>query len=148
MNAYLLERLSKLTGFVYNVAIDVRPDPPAPALGLTIHQPHASLIVLGIKDVENRSWRTRHRGPLLIHAGKDIDQHALDRYGHLLADPDDLPRGVLLGTVDLVDVVTDSTSPWADPTCFHWILVNPRLLARPIPCRGDRGLWPVASAVL
>lgn len=37
---------------------------------ITVHQPFASLIVAGFKDVENRSWGTEYRGPLYIHAGK------------------------------------------------------------------------------
>jgi ASCH domain len=32
---------------------------------IVIRQPWAWLIVNGIKDIENRSWRTRYRGPLL-----------------------------------------------------------------------------------
>ena len=35
---------------------------------ITIKQPWASLIVHGIKDIENRTWRTNYRGRVLIHA--------------------------------------------------------------------------------
>ncbi len=35
---------------------------------LSIIQPWASLIATGIKDVENRTWRTNYRGEFLIHA--------------------------------------------------------------------------------
>ncbi len=35
---------------------------------LSIRQPYAWAVVHGIKDIENRSWRTHYRGPLLIHA--------------------------------------------------------------------------------
>ena len=37
---------------------------------LTIRQPWASLIAAGVKTIETRSWSTRYRGPLAIHAGK------------------------------------------------------------------------------
>lgn len=37
---------------------------------LTIRQPWASLIALGVKTIETRSWPTNYRGPVLIHAGK------------------------------------------------------------------------------
>jgi hypothetical protein len=37
---------------------------------LTVRQPHAQLIALGVKTIETRSWATKYRGPLLIHAGK------------------------------------------------------------------------------
>lgn len=33
---------------------------------ITIRQPWASLIVHGIKDIENRSWQTNFRGRVLI----------------------------------------------------------------------------------
>lgn len=37
---------------------------------LSVRQPWAHAIVTGIKPIENRSWKTSFRGPLLIHAGK------------------------------------------------------------------------------
>ena len=36
---------------------------------LTLHQPWATLIALGVKTIETRSWRTNYRGPIAIHAG-------------------------------------------------------------------------------
>jgi hypothetical protein len=39
---------------------------------LSIRQPWAWLIVNGVKDIENRSFRTRHRDPLVIHAGLNL----------------------------------------------------------------------------
>jgi hypothetical protein len=41
-----------------------------PNKALSIRQPWAHLIVAGIKQIENRTWTTRYRGPLLIHAGQ------------------------------------------------------------------------------
>jgi hypothetical protein len=40
---------------------------------LSVRQPWAWLIVNGLKDIENRPRRTLHRGPLLIHAGLNLD---------------------------------------------------------------------------
>lgn len=37
---------------------------------LSIQQPWAWAIVTGLKRIENRTWRTPHRGPMLVHAGK------------------------------------------------------------------------------
>ena len=37
---------------------------------LSLRQPWASLIIYGGKDIENRRWETKYRGPLLIHASK------------------------------------------------------------------------------
>ncbi|MDX5091650.1 ASCH domain-containing protein, partial [Lactobacillus crispatus] len=41
---------------------------------ITIHQPWATLIALGEKQFETRSWETKYRGPLAIHAGKKVDK--------------------------------------------------------------------------
>lgn len=35
---------------------------------ITLHQPWASLVAYNIKTIETRGWRTKHRGPLAIHA--------------------------------------------------------------------------------
>jgi|HubBroStandDraft_1064217.scaffolds.fasta_scaffold388191_1 hypothetical protein len=37
---------------------------------LSLHQPWASLVALGVKTIETRSWSTKYRGPLAIHAAK------------------------------------------------------------------------------
>lgn len=37
---------------------------------LSLTQPWASLVIMGIKQYETRGWSTKHRGPLLIHAAK------------------------------------------------------------------------------
>lgn len=94
---------------------------------LTIRQPWASLIALGIKQVETRSWSTKHRGRIAIHAGlrdgfmagqygrgHSSDSNALWR----LKNPFDLregedgfdvigtaPLGVIVATAELVDCV-------------------------------------------
>ncbi len=43
---------------------------------LSVKQPWSTLICTGIKDVENRTWRTEYRGPLLIHASAQEDRGA------------------------------------------------------------------------
>lgn len=43
---------------------------PDNARALTVRQPWASLIALGVKTIETRSWSTAYRGPLVIHAGQ------------------------------------------------------------------------------
>ena len=104
---------------------------------LTIHQPFASLIVAGIKDVENRSRPTKYRGLLAIHAGLAADDDAMTAHGHLI---DDYPRGVILGTVRVIDCVRDSKSEWADRS-WHWQLADPQPFETPIPAKGKLGLW-------
>lgn len=110
---------------------------------LTVKQGWASLIFLG-KDVENRTWRTLHRGPLLIHAGSSksdlgIARRVADELGVIF--PQDLSFSAVLGLVDLVDCVRDSTSPWAIPGQWHWILEKPRIFFPPISMPGKLSLW-------
>ena len=56
---------------------------------VSIKQPWATLIARGLKDVENRTWATRYRGPVLIHASLRPDDIAPDeiesRFGVRLA---------------------------------------------------------------
>lgn len=48
------------------------PAAPGPLKALTLHQPWASLVAVGAKTIETRSRRISHRGPLAIHAGKEM----------------------------------------------------------------------------
>lgn len=48
--------------------------PDIPNKALSIMQPWAWLIVNGHKDIENRDWLTKYRGPVAIHAGKKLDE--------------------------------------------------------------------------
>lgn len=94
---------------------------------LTIKQPWASLIAAGEKRVENRSWTTRYRGPVAIHAGKGIDRgagamvgtlmsinshpdHDVQRVAAMVAAPS-IVAGEFVGVVDLVDVVAIEDLP-------------------------------------
>ena len=59
--------------------------------------------------------------------------------------PEDLPRGVILGSVVLANVVDDNDSPWAEPGQRHWLLEDPRPWPEPVPAKGDLGLWDWAE---
>lgn len=97
---------------------------------LSIRQPWASLILLGIKRIENRSWPAPSAligQRLAIHAARKPDSL------HALPDPATLPRGVLLGTVRLVACVRHdelppelASDPFAEAGGWCWILAEPR----------------------
>jgi hypothetical protein len=77
---------------------------------ISLLQPWASLVVLGEKQIETRSWNTKYRGPLLIHASKKFtgDQMNLcvefkKKHGAGLGFFEDLPLGQIIGKVDLID---------------------------------------------
>ena len=81
-----------------------------PMKALSVRQPWAWAIVALDKDVENRTWATNRRGPLLVHAGKTYDHEGRDFIENEMgiAVPDELPRGGIVGQADLVDCVDDS----------------------------------------
>ena len=70
---------------------------------LTIKQPWATLIMQGNKRFKFRSWQTKYRGELLIHAGKGIDKETMKRLAKYI--PKDMPTGKILGKVTVVDCV-------------------------------------------
>jgi hypothetical protein len=117
---------------------------------LTIKQPWAYLVVTGAKPIENRTWRTSWRGPLLIHASKVIDEDGFADAEALLGRA--IPRhrlalGAAIGVVTLVDVLQESRSKWFKGP-FGWQLAEPRQFAEPIPCAGRLMLWEPPRRVL
>ena len=69
---------------------------------ITIKQPWATLIAEGYKEYEFRTWRTKFRGEILIHAGKGIDKEALKRFEHLNLE---YPSGVIIAKSKITDCV-------------------------------------------
>jgi hypothetical protein len=117
-----------------------------PMKTLTIHQPWAWAIIHGGKDVENRQQNCRFRGRFYVHAGLRLSDEGLEWMEQELRvrGPAEFQHGLIIGTTELYDVVRDSESPWAEPRFYHWLLRDPRPLARPIPARGHQGWWEYA----
>ncbi len=113
---------------------------------LSIRQPWAYLVVEGIKDVENRSWTSSHRGELLIHAGQRFDHAGLHWVRKqfpeldLSLDPDDYHCGGLIGQVDILDIVQNDPSPWADKGYYHWKIGGAERLPF-MQCKGQLRLF-------
>lgn len=79
---------------------------------ITIIQPWASLIALGEKKIETRSWKTSYRGPLLIHAGKKREKCFCDKepfysvlHSNGISSSDELSTGVIIAKCNLVDCI-------------------------------------------
>jgi len=118
---------------------------------LSIRQPWAHPIVNGTKDVENRSWETAYRGPLLIHAGLTMHTAALGylaRWHGIEMDGSVLQFGLILGAVDVVDCRKKKTSRWHRRGDFGWYFENPRRLRTPIPYKGQLKLFEVSNRLL
>ena len=131
---------------------------------LSLTQPWATLVVTGKKQYETRSWSTRYRGPLLIHAAKgypvsaEMFAYQQVKAGRLVAPPagPSLPHGAIIGQVDLIgvwstdnpilrDELTDVERELGDysPGRFAWALAYPVSFACHIVQRGALGLFNV-----
>lgn len=116
---------------------------------LSVRQPWAWLIIFAGKDIENRDWSTTQRGRVLVHAAKGMTlaeyRNGIDTLGEAkmagyaagvtLPMPEDLERGGIVGSVDIVDCVRSSTSPWFFGE-NGFVLRNPQ----PLPFRPLRGM--------
>ncbi len=123
---------------------------------LTVKQPYASLIVGGIKDIENRTWLTNFRGRILIHAAaqpyKKIACEVLNslQYANVFTQNKlstlNGPNGSIIGSVEIIDCVVNHASIWAEKHYvpfkpYNWVLANPILFEKPIPAKGRLQIW-------
>ena len=129
---------------------------------ITLWQPWASMVALGYKTIETRSWSTSYRGPLAIHAALRTPPRAQrecvdnPRMSDLLRRNglrwDALPTGVIVATVYLAYVwhveqlsgcIGSDEAMLGDftPGRFAWKLTNLYALPEPIPARGHQRLW-------
>ncbi|KMO29727.1 hypothetical protein VQ03_29060 [Methylobacterium tarhaniae] len=133
-----------------------------PRKAISVRQPWAHMILYEGKPVENRSWSTNYRGPVLLHAAKSMtnaecddaldlleaisrqDQQAnLQRRARIL---NDMRRGGIVGVVEIVDCVTEHPSPWFIGR-YGFVLANPRPLPF-VPCRGALGFFEVPDEAM
>ncbi|AZA75951.1 ASCH domain-containing protein [Chryseobacterium indoltheticum] len=138
---------------------------------LSIKQPWASIIAYGIKDIENRTWKTNFRGRIFIHASakivEEVDfttQQTALLFENGIWHPD---RGfteelnitsAIIGEVIIVDCVINHESIWADKTfmyecdetgeepigkpIYNWVLENAILYDKPIfNVKGKLSFW-------
>lgn len=113
---------------------------------LAVQQPWASLLCLGIKNVENRSWETSHRGKLLIVASsKKVVSNFMDCmpveiydtiineqiFGNVPEDLNQLPTSAVIGYVTIKDCVKgEYLSEWGGPE-FQWVVEEAYLFDEP-----------------
>lgn len=117
---------------------------------LSIKQPWASLIVQQrMKDIENRTWKTNFRGRILIHASSIPVKEGWEALTRIQSwsipcEPDikRLPKGAIIGSVEIVDCTKNNPSIWAEKDAYNWVLAHPILFKKPImDVKGKLGLW-------
>lgn len=121
---------------------------------ISMWQPWAWAVFHG-KDIENRSWKTKYRGPLFIHAAKgryDLDgaiwiHNNFPKIDSMMPLRSDFSYGCLIGRVDFVDCVTESDSPWFFGPYGH-VYKNPIGFRYPIHWKGGQGFFEVPDYAL
>ncbi|MCD1620106.1 ASCH domain-containing protein [Salipiger manganoxidans] len=113
---------------------------------LSIRQPWADAIIWHGKDVENRRWPTRYRGPVLIHAAKAWGKaeradlaFVEDMTATKLEDTDRPLLGGIIGRAEIVDCVEAMDSRWFFGP-YGFVLRNAEALPFQ-PCRGALGFF-------
>lgn len=103
---------------------------------LSVKNPWAFFIALGIKDVENRTWRTNYRGRIYIHVPRSADScfvltgeqrklfslHTLAMVQWFVES--NVYSQCIIGEAKIIDCVNNSKSSWAEPGRWHWLLDN------------------------
>ena len=132
---------------------------------LSIRQPWAWAIIHAGKDIENRSWPTKMRGRFLVHASQGMTSEEYEDFRELYegmiipgdrslpphrrpkrpdATPsfEDLQRGGVIGSVELVDCVEGTIfngNPWFFGP-WGFVLTNPKPLPF-APLKGKLGFF-------
>lgn len=125
---------------------------------LTIRQPWAWAICRAGKDIENRT-RPDRRIPgqiVAIHAGQAQDWSGLVAIARARRASGqrsqtrivfaEAPTGAIVAVARFGEPVRESASPWFTGP-IGWPLSEVRVLATPIPCRGQRGFWAVPAEI-
>lgn len=123
-----------------------------PVFALAVRQPWAWALIHAGKDMENRSWKRwkrdwKHRGRIAILASKGMTKEeyvngycAIRDITQTLCPPAGaLIRGAIIGTIEIVDNVWESNSPWFfGPGAF--VIAHPEPII-PIPCDGQLDIF-------
>jgi hypothetical protein len=130
---------------------------------ISLLQPWASLVVMGAKKIETRSWTTHHRGTLLIHAstGKAGSFFCTSTpFSNFIPDFKQLPFGAIIGEVTLTSILRIEDIEMTDSEInrltleekafgdysggrWGWMFEDPKAYERPIPARGHLRLWEI-----
>lgn len=153
----VLDKLASTVKELTRLHTDEQPHPTRlPAL--TLRQPMAWAVLHAFKNIENRVWPTGVRGQIVIHSSESEPDGYFDWASRFISEripprsvlkvpqSQDLPRGALVGVVNVDDCIKKSSSPWWEgPIGFK--LSDARALSKPIPCAGKRRFFRLTAAL-
>jgi activating signal cointegrator 1 len=124
---------------------------------ISLWQPWASAIPMGLKMFETRGWKTNYRGPLIVHAAKRMTS---EQKTFIMANslPYNLPLGNIVAICELTGifetefltkVISDTERTFGDyaPGRYGWLLENIRPIG-PIPFKGGQGFFNVPDETI
>ena len=120
---------------------------------LTLRQPWATLVSEGIKRYEFRSWKTKYRGKVLIHAGAGIDKEDMKKYKNVNLE---FPSKKILAVVEIEDcleldeelnnkIISENNIAYGNKvrTGYAWKLNNIKKINYDKEVNGQLGLWNI-----
>ncbi len=120
---------------------------------LTLRQPWATLVAEGIKKYEFRSWKTKYRGKVLIHAGSGIDKEDMKKYENMNLE---FPSRRILAIVEIEDclelddklnkkIIAENNIAYGNKfrTGYAWKLNNIKKIDYNKEVNGQLGLWNI-----
>lgn len=138
---------------------------------ITLWQPWATLLACGAKQYETRSWATKYRGPIAIHASIKTGIKVSPEFAKVVDEYcSKFPLGYIIATAELVDChkivryggrgMSSDGPGWLEtedgiylpteqellfgdwtPGRYAWEVVNVKMLPEPIPAKGHQRLW-------
>lgn len=133
-----------------------------PLIGLTqpdekgTQRPDFDNAKVAFKNIENRIWPLpdHMKGQrIYVHTGVRMDNSALEKLlgmgfqviivlAFFSLNTNRVPRGAIIGEVDLIDCITESNNPWFEGP-YGFVLANPLHYKQPIPYKGRQGFFDV-----
>lgn len=123
---------------------------------ISIRPPWAWAILHAGKDIENRTWKTKIRGTIAVHASQTMSrpyyEASLKEIKKIAPDVhvptyDAMVRGAIIGIVEVVGCEEHTKSKWQVRDHYGFLLANPRVLQKAIPCNGRLSFWDVPDAL-
>jgi activating signal cointegrator 1 len=137
--------------------------------GLSLTQPHASLVCIDEKKIETRDWQTAYRGYLAIHAAGNFPNKAKTLASHYpfkqalergsIPNIGSLPTGCIIGVVELVTIkptasidlggLSKNELAFGDygPNRFAWFLANARQLQEPLQYKATQRVFDIEKSL-